>query len=357
MIKNILLIYGGQSGEHEVSCVSAAFVEQSLKEADYQVFPVYIDKQGIWHLQDKVKTKPEEHLHRPASLQPGNPPFLKTDFHSVSIDFAFPIVHGATGEDGLLQGYLEFLNIPYAGSGVLASSTAMDKLFSRALFAKADLPQVSYLEAHSSESFEIIHQKVSSLNYPVFVKPANMGSSVGISKVNSAEFLDGALEEAFRWDEFVIIEEGKNIREIELAILGNYPDYEVSIPGEIIVKSEYYSYDAKYNDAEASELNIPAKISAEAAEKLRELAIRAFSAVRGDGFARIDFFFEKNTGEISINEINTLPGFTPISMFPQLWQESGISPAGLMKRIVELGLQRHERREQQKLGKYAAPAH
>ncbi len=349
MKNNILLIYGGQSGEHDVSRVSAAFVEQSLIEAGFTVFPLLVDRQGNWYRQS-----PGSETQERTTLAMADFPVLNTATESFIPEFAFPLIHGTTGEDGLLQGLLESLRLPYAGTGVAGSALGMDKILSKIQFEKAGLPQLPWVAVHSSESFDAIAAKTKSLSFPLFVKPANMGSSVGISKVARIQDLTKSLEAAFLWDEFVVIEQGATVREIEFSILGNYPHYEVSVPGEIVVSADFYSYDAKYKDATATQPEIPAHISDTMLQTMQSLAKRAFAAIRGDGFARVDFFLDKEKEQIYINEINTLPGFTPISMFPQLWKASGLSAPELMRKIVEFGLQRHERRNLQKNGQFHA---
>jgi D-alanine-D-alanine ligase len=341
VIKNIALLYGGRSGEHEVSCVSAKFLYNTINNAGYNAIGVFIDQKGTWHLQKTVETKIEIQQVDPCHLIKNNNTTLKTKSQTIEIDFIFPIIHGTTGEDGRLQGFLEFLDIPYAGSGVLSSSLCMDKYMSKRIFEQAGIPQVKYKKydaydwAKNNES--IVNDLEKSFSYPVFIKPSNMGSSVGVSKVNQKSELIPAIQAAFQYDNQIICEVGHFVREVEVAILGNYPEYKVSIAGEIVPLHSYYSYEAKYVDNKGAELSIPAPITQEQLNKIQAIAVDAFKAVRADGFARIDFFIDKSTNLIYLNEINTLPGFTPISMFPMLWEKTGLSHTDLIKDIICLG--------------------
>jgi len=342
--KTIALIYGGSSGEHEVSCVSASYIDKNLRAAGYSVVNIFLSKTGQWHLQESVVEKSAENRVNPADLIVSKEnPLIRTNDGDIEFDFVFPIIHGPTGEDGALQGLLEFYNIPYAGAGIYCSSLCMDKYFSRETFAKNKIPQVKY-ERFSKSEWEkksISEAILSSFEFPVFIKPCCMGSSVGVSLVNQESELKQALELAFKYDNFILCEEGRNVREVEVSILGNYPDYEVSCAGEIISNHTFYSYEAKYLDAHGADLIIPAKLSEKEVETIKLIAKEAFKAVNGDGFARIDFFIDKDSGEILLNEINTLPGFTPISMFPLLWQKSGIEGTSLVNKIVDLGQERN----------------
>jgi len=333
------------SGEHEVSCVSAGFIEKTLKETDLTPVPVYIDRKGQWHHQAAVATTATDNRHSPCSLQfIENKHQLLTETGEIEVDFVFPIIHGSTGEDGQLQGFLEFLRIPYAGCGVLASAICMDKSFTRSVFKEHNIPQVKYhrIDQHQWEAdrTSVLKKVAQNYSFPCFIKPANMGSSVGVSKVDGQQQLESAIEEAFRYDDHILCEEGVDAREVEIAITGNYPSYETSITGEITPNHKFYSYEAKYLDANGATLAIPANISPELQSKVSEIAKKAFSAVNGDGFARIDFFIDRKSGELYLNEINTLPGFTPISMFPMLWDRSGTPAPQLIKRIIALGVER-----------------
>ncbi len=342
---NILLLYGGRSGEHEVSCVSAAFVEQNLQAAGFHVVPVYIDHEGQWQLQRRVHKFAVDNEANPCGLSFAQP---KPRLGDIEIDFGFSIVHGTTGEDGALQGLFEMYRLPYAGCGVAASAICMDKFYMREIFSRAGLPQVKYIRldlTHQAKMDDYLRDIETSLGYPVFTKPCNMGSSVGVNRAVDFNSLKKAVTDSFLYDDHILIEQGKPVREIELAVLGNYPHYIVSGAGEIIPAHEFYSYEAKYVDPNGASLVMPAEISPEVLEKLQQLARQAFAAVRGDGFARVDFFISKEDGSIYVNEINTLPGFTPVSMFPMLFAKAGIAGPELLKKIVELGLQRYERRQ------------
>lgn len=343
-MQTVLLLYGGQSGEHEVSCVSAAYLEQTIAQAGFVPVPVYVDRQGIWHWQKQVHKIAAENVVNPATLtRSGGNAILRSATDALAIGFAFPIIHGTAGEDGSLQGFFEVLGLPYAGAGVACSAVCMDKALMRALFAVNGIPQVRYFTIPESAKADLrlIDQKIrATFGYPVFVKPCNMGSSVGIHKVKDAAALAAAIADAARFDDHLLCEEGLDVRELEIAIAGNYPDYITSGVGEIKVKHEFYSYEAKYIDPNGAELLLTAPLAEAQQVEIRTLAKQAFAAVRGDGFARIDFFLEKKSGKLYLNEINTLPGFTPISMFPQLFQASGISGAEITRRIIEWGKER-----------------
>ena len=370
----IILIYGGQSGEHEISCRSAVYVEENLLEAGYHVTPVYVSPQGGWHRQERVSADIAKQFERPCFIAP----LPSSEKEIVSLlhlenraatdelnssggaryglisqkglepfDFVFPIIHGTTGEDGKLQGLLDFYKIPYAGAGVLGSAVAMDKYYARTLFEAAGLPQTPWMMVEkaswASEQKDIIKEVSEKLTYPVFVKPCNMGSSVGVKKADSPGDLPDAVQDAFAYDHKILIETGVDAREVEISITGNYPDYQLSEIGEIAVKSNFYNYEAKYAGTNDAELIIPAQISDSQKNEILRMAKKGFQAIGGDGFARIDFFLDRKSSQIYLNEINTLPGFTSISMFPILWHHAGVEGPALLKRIVELGLMRASR--------------
>lgn len=346
-MKTVALIYGGQSGEHEVSCVSATYLEQTITQAGFTVVPVYIARDGVWHWQPKVGKTPADNVLNPSHLQRGTAGvLLRSADNALLIDFAFPIVHGTAGEDGSLQGFFEVIGLPYAGAGVAASAVCMDKALMRAMFAVNGIPQVRYfvISADEMANTAAIDARIQqSFGYPVFIKPCNMGSSVGVHKVNDAQALAAAVTDAGRFDDHLLCEQGLSVRELEIAIAGNYPTYITSGVGEITVNHEFYSYEAKYLDPQGASLALKAPIAEELERSIRQLATEAFAAVRGDGFARIDFFLDKNTGALYLNEINTLPGFTPISMFPQLFQAAGLSGAEITRRIIDWGAERCSR--------------
>ncbi len=354
----VLLLYGGVSSEHEISCLSAEFIESSLKTAGHQVLPVYIDRKGSWHLQQQV--------NRLAADFKSNPSFLNAERQLVAkdstqnVDFVFPMIHGTNGEDGTIQGFCEINGLPYAGCGVFASAACMNKKFMRQLFSASGIGQVKYrvIEKHQydANADQLLNELSDELSFPLFSKPCSLGSSVGVYKAKDAAGLKDAIEKSFKYDLQVMVEEGRNIRELELSILGNYPHYQTSVLGEIIPHHEFYSYEAKYLDAEGASLKMPAEISAEIAAAASHLAKNAFAAVQGEGFSRIDFFLDKDNGELLLNEINTAPGCTSISMFPKLWQISGKEAPDLVNEIVELGLQRFKQSAQlDRQSGFAAP--
>jgi D-alanine-D-alanine ligase len=349
------LIYGGKSGEHEISIKTAYSVSKSLDFIKYTFIPIYITKSGNW-IAGREQCKPLNYEEIVNNLENGTFENLKSSFPSEllfkenkastsgiqALDIIFPLIHGTFGEDGKLQGLLEMANIPYVGCGVLASSVGMDKSLAKMAFAQAGLPQCKYLVftkfSWSRNKIALTNQIGEHLNYPCFVKPANAGSSLGVSKVRIESNLNQAIEEAFKFDRKVVVEEEVIGREIEVAILGNYDEPLASIPGEIIQSSDFYDFETKYLNGQAS-LSIPAEISQDLTEKLKSLAKVAFQAIDGSGLSRVDFFITKNE-EIYINEINTMPGFTPVSMYPLLWQESGKSYSQLLDELIKLGIDR-----------------
>lgn len=271
---------------------------------------------------------------------------LRSATNAVVIDFAFPIIHGPAGEDGSLQGFFEVMGLPYAGTGVASSAVCMDKALMRALFAVNEIPQVKYFVIQNplAADTRALDERIrGTFGYPVFIKPCNMGSSVGVHKVKDASGLATALADAGRFDDHLLCEQGLNVRELEIAVAGNFPHYITSGVGEIKVNHEFYSYEAKYLDPKGADLFLKAPIDEATERKIQKLAAQAFSSVRGDGFARIDFFLDKDSGELYLNEINTLPGFTPISMFPQLFKAAGKSGAEITRQIIEWGAERCSR--------------
>ncbi len=336
------LIFGGRSPEHEVSLLSAASVSRAIDRSKYNIVYLGITKEGGWKRLNVPKSHTAEEL-----LENGTWEEYAEDFDmgilKTSIDFALPILHGPYCEDGKLQGFFETMGIPYGGCGVLASALAMDKLASKDVFAKVgfpickDKPLFSWRYYSHPEKSE--REVAEEIGYPCFVKPANMGSSVGITKVHGPEEFHRACEIAFSYDKRVIIEEALNVRDVEVAVMGNEEPYAGEV-GEIAVSADFYDYNAKYiNDK--SEMIIPAPIDHETREELRALAVKAYEAIDGEGFARIDFFLEKDTGKILLNEINTIPGFTKRSMFPLLMGAVGISYPDVIERIIELGYERY----------------
>lgn len=356
--QKVLLLYGGTSGEHEVSCSSAAFVFANLQRAGFQVFAVYIDHQGRWYLSSEIRqqgAQPNDQAVVPLfstdikdaenRAEKTNKLFLSfADNRRQEIDFVFSIVHGTGGEDGRLQGAMEFFQIPFAGASMISSSLCMDKGYMRDVFSVAQIPQVIYTtffkECFQQQPQNVIKEIENLLEYPVFIKPCNMGSSVGVHKVHAQNELMPALQDAFRYDLHVIVEQGKDVREFEVAVLGNYPHYYLTRAGEVVSNHEFYSYAAKYQDENGATLKLPAEIDADMQKEIQEVARKAFAAMRGDGFARVDIFWDVIRQKAYINEINTLPGFTKISMFPKLWQMEGMASEELIRRIVVLGEQK-----------------
>ena len=381
------ILFGGRSGEHEVSLLSAASVVNAIDENKYEVVPIGITKDGRWltsgdaerllqgkhsehearHLRagdpestpgaavlatgESVVVPPEPH-HQEASLVPFQSDASlarRAADRAINVDVIFPVLHGTFGEDGTIQGLLELADIPYVGAGVLGSSAGMDKDVMKSLFRAMGLPIVkhvtilrSHWESDSKKATRLIESK---LKYPVFVKPANLGSSVGISKAHNRKELGPAIEEAAKFDRKIVIEQGvggkKNkAREIECAVLGNDKP-EASVPGEIVPCKEFYDYDAKYID-EGSVPIIPAKLTKAETKKVQQLAVAAFQAVDCSGLARVDFLMDPKSRKIYLNEINTMPGFTSISMYPKLWAASGVSYPELIERLIRLGIERHE---------------
>jgi len=379
------ILFGGRSGEHEVSLLSAASLLQAIDKEKYEVVPIGITKDGRWVtaadaenlLQGKLVLEarqlragdpdtteaaavlahgesvvvPPEPAHRQSGLVPFQtdaPLTRRASDRAINVDIIFPVLHGTFGEDGTIQGLLELADIAYVGAGVLGSAAGMDKDIMKSLFIAAGLPIVKHVtivrSAWEKEPAKIEKFVESKLKYPVFVKPANLGSSVGISKAHNRKELGPAIEEAAKFDRKIVIEQGvggkKNkAREIECSVLGNDAPA-ASVPGEIVPVKEFYDYNAKYLD-EGSELIIPAKLTKAESKKVQELAVSAFKAVDCSGLARVDFLMDPATGKIFLNEINTMPGFTAISMYPKLWAASGLAYSGLIDRLIELGLERH----------------
>ncbi len=338
------VLFGGRSGEHEVSLRSAAAVAAGLL-GRHQVLPVLIDKEGRWWLQEDPRTA--AHGGVPVFLVPtpddhGRLRGLQDATVVAAPDVYFPVLHGPYGEDGTLQGLLELAGVPYVGSGVAASAAAMDKELMKALFGAAGVPQVRYRVLRSRQPGRD-RVLLGELGLPLFVKPANLGSSVGVNKVHNESELGPALDQAFAYDRKVLVEAGVAARELEVSVLGNGAP-QASLPGEIVPDREFYDYDSKYSEASRTELRIPAPVEEPLAEEARALALRAFEAVDACGYARVDFFLEQSSGRLLVNEINTIPGFTSISMYPKLWEASGLAYPDLLGRLLELGLERHAER-------------
>ena len=348
----VAVVFGGRSGEHEVSLASATSIMENLDPSKYEVMAVGITKEGRWLLQgDPMKAlmagyvltgseptlvdiAPRETEIGPAGSRQGQ--------QRLDVDVVFPVLHGTYGEDGTIQGLLELAGVPYVGGGVLASAAGMDKAIMKALFRERGLPVVKSLVFTRAELESnlpaVAGQIEAQLGFPCFTKPANLGSSVGISKARSEAELHAALAAAARYDRKVIVEEGIDCREIECSVLGN-DDPIASVPGEVVPSNEFYDYEAKYI-SQGSRLLIPAPVDDATAREIRRVAVEAFKAIDCAGMARVDFFLERGSGQVYLNEINTIPGFTKISMYPKLWEASGIPYPQLLDRLIQLAMER-----------------
>ena len=340
----VALLFGGRSGEHEVSLRSAASVALGLA-VRHEVLPVLVCKAGGWLLQQEPTPRPaggEPVFLAPTPQDGGRLRRLSDARELARPDVYFPVLHGTYGEDGTVQGLFELAGVPYVGAGVAASAAAMDKAIMKSLFAQAGLPQVQHRVLTGRDAAREA-RLVEELGLPLFVKPANLGSSVAVSKVKTREALAPALALAFAYDRKVVAESGHDVREIEVGMLGN-DEPEASLPGEIVPDREFYDYDSKYAADSRTALVIPARIDATLRTAVQDLGKAAFRAVDAAGYARVDCFLERASGRLLLNEINTIPGFTSISMYPKLWQASGISYPDLLARLVALGLERHQAR-------------
>ena len=334
------VIFGGRSGEHEVSLRSAESVIRSLDPSKYEVVPIAITHEGRWlGTRDAMKLlSPGEAIQ--AALKTGEPMAVVPEpQRNGAVDVFFPIVHGTYGEDGTIQGLLELAGVPYVGAGVLGSAVGMDKDVMKRLLREAGLPVGDFWVTRAKDIEAFIGEFGKELPYPVFVKPANLGSSVGITKAHNVGELPAAIAFAAEFDRKIIIEKGIDAREIEISVLGN-DELKASIPGEIIPSREFYDYQAKYVDDD-SRLIIPAPLSEQQVRQAQDLAIRSFQALDCSGMARVDLFLEKPTGKFLVNEINTLPGFTSITMYPKLWEATGLAYPDLVDRLITLAVERH----------------
>ena len=331
----IAVLFGGRSGEHEVSIRSAASVIAALDRGKYDVTPIAITLEGRWlSAGESAKLLPVEGQ---AGLS--DAAVSVTPEQTAGVDVVFPVLHGTCGEDGTVQGLLELANIAYVGSGVLGSACGMDKDVMKRLFIERGLPTVEHVALLRGEIHHRWEEPVRRFGYPLFVKPANLGSSVGVSKANDESELKAALDKAADYDRKLVVERAVAGREIECAVLGNDTP-EASVPGEVTPTEGFYDYEAKYVNDSAG-LEIPAKLSDTEVSQVQRLSVEAFQAVECCGLARVDFFLEQSTGRFLLNELNTMPGFTSISMYPKLWAASGIEYAQLLDRLVELALERH----------------
>ena len=354
MKKKVGILYGGESGEHEISLLSGANVLRALDKSKFIPVPIGIDKDGSWYIAEgfdpETASDPAETVEKMAFvIENGEWKSVSVPFEIEklphTVDIVFPAVHGVNGEDGTLQGLLEMLNVPYAGCGVLASALCMDKAMAKEVFKANDIPTCRHFLVHAGELFDdedsVIAKSEEEFSYPVFVKPSNGGSSLGISKAFNKKELREALYLAARYDNRILIEEAINAREIEVAVIGN-KEIRVATCGEIVAADDhrYYDYDAKYSDNSGTLLVIPADIPDAIAEEVRALAKNAYKATACEGFARVDAFWDRKTGRVLINEINTIPGLTKYSLFQRLWEEVGVSFTDLITIILELGYER-----------------
>ncbi len=354
------IIFGGRSGEHEVSLTSAKGIMDAIDKGKYEVVPIGITKTGQWLIGSDVHQRLLEAAaghpvlenglagEAAARVSPASSVPAVWRAETGPLDVLFPVLHGPFGEDGTIQGLLELADLPYVGAGVLGSSLAMDKVVCKDVLRTHGLPLVAHVaflrRQYQANPAAMLDECEAALTYPMFVKPANLGSSVGIHKVHTRQELRAGLEDALRYDRKLLVEQGVEAREIEVSVLGN-DELVASVPGEIIPSREFYSYAAKYID-NSSELLIPAPISPEQAGLIQDLAVTAFKALDCAGLARCDFLLEKSTGKVFLNEVNTMPGFTQISMYPKLWEASGLPYAELIDRLIELALERYEDRRQ-----------
>jgi len=364
------VIYGGRSGEHEISLASAAAVFQNLDPERYEPIPIRIEKDGRWALArrppalvsagDVIRANKSELTDqaREAHLvaHPGGDTLMTIDRRDdgaavagLALDVVFPVLHGPYGEDGTVQGLLELANVPYVGAGVLASSVGMDKAAMKLVFAARKLPICDYdvvlKRDWQRDARAVMNRIVKQLGFPVFVKPANLGSSVGISKAKHASELRDAIEFAAQFDRKIVVEAAvPSAREIECAVLGN-DEPEASVPGEILPSREFYDYEAKYLD-EASKTVIPAELTKNMTDEVRNLAVAAFKAIDCAGMARVDFLLAGDSGTLYLNELNTIPGFTTISMYSKMWEASGVTYAQLLDRLIALAIERHAEKQQ-----------
>ena len=344
-----MVVFGGRSEEHEVSLASARAIMQALN-GRHEVVPVGITREGRWISSEdpmrELESASRKMVGAGALADPNPPAKTEEKIPAVlgTVDVVFPVLHGPYGEDGTIQGMLELAGVPYVGSGVLASAVGMDKLTMKKVFAHHGLPQVEWLgltrKQWKGDGDGWVRRVESSLGYPVFVKPANLGSSVGIDKATNAEELRRALDEAAALDRRLIVEAGIDARELEVSVLGN-EQAEVSVPGEILVKNnEFYDYEAKYAEG-GMDLVVPADIPDETTAELRRVARAAYEAIDAAGMARVDFFLERATNRLLLNEINTIPGFTSTSVYSRLWEASGLPYEDLLDRLIRLALERH----------------
>ena len=344
----LVVLFGGRSAEHEVSCITARHVMAAVDPSRYDIVAVGIDRDGRWSLADDAMAA----LNRgpealPDQLSPTgtavSPSQVVSAVEPTEKMVVLPLLHGPNGEDGTVQGLLELADVPFVGSSVLSSALAMDKVKAKEVLSFHGIAQAAWRSLQAGRFTDADLVAIGEdLGYPLFVKPANMGSSIGVSRVETPAELNSAVELALSYDEWVVLEEGVNGREIEVAVLGNQT-LRVSVPGEVRPGAAFYSYEDKYFDDNA-EYSIPASLTGDVKDRIREMAMESYRALRCEGLARVDFFYEEDGRGLLLNEINTIPGFTPISMYPKLWDASGLGYAELIDELVRLALERHERR-------------
>ncbi len=364
------LIFGGKSGEHEISLASAQSVARAIDRDKYEIALIGVTKEGRWLIGDHALKQlaaisPTPLLQGENGFKDGEPTrevngqeliprAANAVAHSAplgEVDVAFPLIHGPFGEDGTIQGLLELVDMAYVGAGVAASAVGMDKALMKAIFRAHNLPTADWIvilrREWETQPEETIHRIEGAFGYPCFVKPANLGSSVGVTKARNWDELTQALTTAAQYDRKIIAERAIDGREIECSVLGNDEPI-VSLPGEVAPKREFYDYAAKYDQAAGTDLIVPADLPPETTRQVQEIAIRAFRAIDGSGMARVDFFVERGTDRVLLNEINTIPGFTTVSMYPRMWEQSGIPYAELIDRLIQLALERHADKQKNK---------
>jgi D-alanine-D-alanine ligase len=336
----VALLYGGRSVEHGVSVNSARNIAEYIDKSKFSIIPIGITQQGVWYLTDSVTRNIRGGKRLQANLDPQHP-WLTDGTRRIKFDSVFPVLHGTDGEDGSIQGFFKSLTVPLVGTGVLGSALSMNKIVAKRLLREAGLPVTDFIALHFNDTRPTYDQVRAKLGSPFMVKSASLGSSVGVTKVSTKTDFTKAVKEAFRYDNELLFERYVSGREIECAILGNDPP-KASLPGEIIISKKYdfYTFDAKYVDSKAVSIQVPAKLSAAHAERIRELSVRAFTALKCEDYARVDLFLSDDD-EIFVNEINTIPGFTNSSMYPMMWKERGISFTELITRLIELSGKRH----------------
>lgn len=357
----VALVFGGKSGEHEVSLQSAKSVYEALDKNKYEVYLVGIDKKGRWLLGEASRYLLNSHnpklialnLEGTTEIMPYQKDVdisliqVKNGREMGTVDVVFPVMHGTHGEDGSIQGLLELLNVAYVGAGVLGSAVGMDKDVMKRLLILAHIKTTKYTVLRKGESAsKTLNDVIKGYGYPLFVKPANLGSSVGVSKAKNRQELSRAIQSAFRYDTKVLVEQAVQGREVECSVLGNQEPI-ASLPGEVIPRHDFYSYEAKYIDENGAGLEIPAKLPESVIQEIQKTAVKAFRTLECSGMARVDFFYTSG-GEVLVNEINTIPGFTKISMYPKLWEASGLSYPKLLDRLIALAMERKKEKDKLK---------